>query len=84
MIDQSKALRRAARTGETDDISYASYVCGFEPPNFTLPAIPTRVGWMPSGINGFVGRPYWYVSTLELLWTFWKGLGLIEERWIDD
>lgn len=43
MIDQSEVLRRAAKTGEADDIDYASYICGFEPPNFKLPALPVAV-----------------------------------------
>ena len=56
------------------------YERGYREPRYPVPAIPIRVGWMPSGICEFVNRPYWYVSTRTYLWTFWKGLGLLEER----
>ena len=76
----NKKIKRVWLQKAHEEANAVLYAMGRKPPRYPVPAIPTRVGWMPSGINGFVGRPYWYVSTLTYLWTFWKGLGLIEER----
>lgn len=45
-----------------------------------LPAIPVKVGWQPSGIGEMAGVPYLYVSSKDMLWTFWKDFGLVIER----
>lgn len=49
-------------------------------PNYPMPAIPVRVGWQPTGTNECKDRPYWWVCSMDMLWTFWKDWGLVAER----
>jgi hypothetical protein len=60
------------------------YYKGYQPPRYPVPAIPMRVGYVPSGIGAMAGVPYVYITTATRCLTYWRGIGLVEEEYAGD
>lgn len=57
-----------------------NYAEGLLEPNFPVPAIPIKVGFMPWSWQQEYPSGYWYVASRHMLWTMFQRWGLIIER----
>lgn len=55
------------------------YECGNFPPNYPVPAIPIRVGYMPAHPSQPYPSAYWYICSDNMLWSCFERFGLVIE-----
>jgi len=58
----------------------AAYALGIYTPNYPVPAIPTKVGFMPAHHTQPYPSAYWYVCSTDLLWSFFNLYGMMVEE----
>lgn len=57
-----------------------NYMVGNYPPNYPVPAIPIRVGWEPGHPTQMFPSAYWWVTSKDMLWSFFKEWGFVREH----
>lgn len=59
--------------------SCRDYQRGAFAPRYSVPALPTKVGYMPKHHTQLYPSAYIYISSPRLLWTFFQKFGLVVE-----